>query len=120
MRYRIGQRRYLATFEAHNGNIDETGNPTYDTLADWLESLAGWYCELIATGGSEQIRGRQIAAETTHVIFGDYAAVAAAGITTQHRCTVGGLTRAGIERIYDADGLRTEMVLELKQEHPQP
>lgn len=111
MRNRIGTRNHSATFERHNGESDAAGNPNYADQ-NWSPIRAGWPCEFTATSGSEDTRGRQVTAETTHVIYGEY--FGATDVTPLDRCKVNGET-FGIVDIDDADGLQMEKRAELKR-----
>lgn len=112
-RKRYGMRRYLASFWQHNGSRDPLNQPTYSTATDWEPVISGWPCELIATNGGEVLRGRQVTAETTHVLFGEF--FGAAGVKAQHRCQIDG-TFYNVVAAYDADGTRMEQRIEVKAE----
>lgn len=110
-RQRIGNRRHSALAELHNGNKDEHGIPTYETLTDWDTVISAWPCERITTSGAENIRGRQTDAEATHVFFGEY--FGGRGITPQMRLVVDGNTY-NVVFADDQDGDAREMRVETK------
>ena len=112
LRNRIGMRRYTATFEKHNGNQDSSGNPTYNVSSDWTPTIAGWYVELEGTSGTETRRGGQVAAETTHVIYGEY--YGGVWITPRQRCYVDG-RQFGVVSVLDVDGDHMELRVELQE-----
>lgn len=110
---RVGTWQHIATFQQHNGRKNDHGLPTVDVDSDWRTVLASWPCELMATSGGEQIRGRQVTAVTTHVLFGDY--FAAKNVTPDLRVQVNGLTLQVISA-FDPDGQQFEMRIEAKRE----
>ena len=112
-RRKIGYRRYTATAKQHNGKQDEAGQPTYGTESDWTPIVSGWPVELIGVTGGERIRGRQVAAEATHVIYGEY--YGGQGITPEARCVVDGRT-FNVVNVLDMDGDHRELRVELKAE----
>ena len=112
MRKRIGTRNHSAIFERHNGAVDAAGNPTYHIDTDWTPIQSAWPVEFTATSGSEDARGRQVTAETTHVIYGEY--YGAGDVTPLDRCKINGLA-FGIVSINDPDGLQMEKRAELKR-----
>ena len=112
-RERIGSRRYRATATQHDGTQDAAGNPTYTTAGDWDTVVTAWPCEILTTTGSEMIRGRQVTAGTTHVMFGDYHY--GSTITPDMRVTVGGVVY-DVVAAYDPDGDRRELRVEAKRE----
>ena len=116
-RMRIGARKYQATFSSHNGKQDTAGQYTYGVSDDWVPVVVGWPVEMVATGGGETLRGRQVTAQTTHVLFGE--AFGGEGINAEHRCQieVNGVTQTfGVVSVLDMDGLDMERRVELKQE----
>ena len=113
MRKRHGQRRHKATAWQHDGSQDDAGQPTYSNDTDWSPVVTNWPVELVAVRGGETLRGRQVAAETTHVVFGEY--FGGNGILPEHRCVIDGVT-FGVVSAMDIDGLSTELRVELKRE----
>lgn len=113
-RKRIGSRRYRATIQQHDGTVDTHGNPTYKTDADWDNFVCEWPCELLTVRGGENIRGRQVAEETTHVLFGEY--FGAEGVTAKMRLVIDSV-QYGIVSAFDPEGDRREMRIEAKREH---
>lgn len=116
---RIGNRRHVAKVTRHNGNTDSHGNPTYEISADWTILISAWPCEMLSTGGGEVIRGRQVAAETSHVLFGEYSG----GRKIDPDCRVevfdpaaGKQVVYGVVSSYDVEGDRREMRVELRRE----
>ena len=112
-RKRVGARRWNAQFYRHNGNQDDTGNPTYSVPADWDPISTGWPCEFIATTGGETVRGRQTTAEATYVLFGEF--YGASGILASDRCEING-SRFGIVAVDDSDEMQMEHRIELRRE----
>ena len=110
-----GHMRYAATFERHNGNTNETNNPTYDVEADWKPILEGWYCELIGKGGGENVLGRQTVAETTHILNGNAAAITGKGIQATDRVKVGGMV-GYVTVTVSPKGLQQRIDVEVKLE----
>lgn len=113
-RNRIGKRRYNATFLEFNGKQTETGFPDYTDPTNWVPVVANWPCELIGVGSGETVRGRQVTAETTHVIFGEW--FGGEGVKSGHRCRVDGREMSVAGPPLDMDGMKLEMRIELKQE----
>ncbi len=113
MRKRVGFRRHRATFQSHNGNVDQYGQPTYNTPSDWDTFFADWPCEFISTVGGEILRGRMVTEKSTHACFGNFSAVE--GLNTEMRAVVNG-TNYGITSVSDPEGIRTEMRVELRLE----
>ena len=112
-RQRIGARRHQADAYQHNGNADPHGMPTYTVPEDWDLVIQGWPVELITASGGESVRGRQVDAETTHVVFGEY--YGGRTITPQMQLQIAGQTYA-ITAAYDPDGDNREFRVELKVE----
>lgn len=113
MRKRIGFRRHRATFQAHNGTVDQYGQPTYDTPSDWDTFFPDWPCELVSTVGGEILRGRMVTEKSTHVLFGNFIAVD--GLDVKMRAVILG-KNYGITSVSDPEGIRTEMRVELRLE----
>ena len=103
---------HRATFELHNGNQDEHGNPTYPVDKDWTRTVIGWPCQVLTVAGGEGPRGRQVSASTTHILKGEYHG--ASGVTPEMRCTVGNATFYVVKAI-DREGLARTMEVEVKQ-----
>ena len=106
-------RRHVARFYYHNGNRDEHNNPTLSRESDWIARPVVFYCEMQGAGGGEKVRGRQVTAVTSHVLFGE-----ARGITTVQaadRCVIGD-KRFEVVTKGDPDGLDTEGRIELRRE----
>ena len=112
-RERIGNRQHRATFSQHDGTQGADGNPTFTTSADWDAFVTDWPCEMVAVRGGESLRGRQVAATTTHVLFGEYQG--ANGILPPMRCVINGNTRQVVS-VMDVTGEQREMRIELKKE----
>ena len=112
-RKRIGFRNRYVSFLRHNGNVDASGNPTYSTPDDWYLVARGWPAEVLNTSGGEVIRGRQVTAETTHVLYGEWSYVQE--ISPRDRITFNGVTLE-IVSVTDPEGLRYEMRIEAKRE----
>jgi len=111
-RYRVGKRRDSAVFEKHNGNVDDYGMPTYTIDVDW-DRVVSWPCEFLSAKGGEFLRGRQVSAEASHVLYGDFSAVR--DVTQDMRIKVRGLT-LGIIDVSDLFGDMREMVIDAKRE----
>ena len=112
-RDRIGARRHRATFTQHNGTQDDHGQPTYTTPGDWDTVVQSWPCEVLTVSGGERIRGRQVAGETTHVLFGEY--YGGKDATDNMRVTVDGVTY-DVVTAYDPAGDHREWRVEAKRE----
>lgn len=113
-RQRIGNRRHAARIEKHDGTQEsDHGHPSYTTPGDWDTVVESWPCEVLTTSGGELIRGRQVQAETTHVLFGEY--FGADNVTAEMRAVVGGITYS-IVAAYDPDGDSREMRIEARRE----
>lgn len=110
-RKQIGARNHSADAWQHNGNQDANGLPTYGVDGDWRPVITGWMVQLLAVNGGEQIRGRQVTAETSHVIFGQYSG--GVGILPEHRVTINGTTYNVVSAM-DMDGDQMELRVELK------
>ena len=113
----IGNRRYTADFYSHNGNVDTTGTPTWDVSADWNVPVLTWPCELTTTRGTEDERGKQVTATTTHVLYGEY--FGAKGVAADMKIIIGNdddiITLAMVSAV-DTDGTKREMRIEAKRE----
>lgn len=114
----IGSWRYTADFYKHNGNVDTTGTPTWSVPADWDVPVLTWPCELTTTRGTEDERGKQVTATTTHVLFGEY--FGAKGVTAEMRMIVpidaDDELYMSVVSATDTDGTRREMRIEAKRE----
>lgn len=113
-RKRYGKRRYTATFSQHNGKRDSHGNPTVDIPTDWTPVLAGWPCEKLTTRGGETVRGKQVTAQTTHVLFGEF--FGANGVNAEMRVMIPGEPNMSVVAAYDPEGTQTEIRIEAKVE----
>ena len=109
----VGARQHTAIFTRHNGTVDAAGNPTYSVANDWLPINAGWPCERVAVTGGETLRGRQVTAETTHVLFGWWNSVK--DITAADQVQIAGLTYS-IVSVLDADGDNMTARIQCKRE----
>lgn len=112
-RKRIGFRNHRALIQEHNGNQDDNGQPTYTVEADWLLVEPQWPVEMVAASGGERLRGRQVAASVTHVLFGEY--FGAKEIRPDMRCIIDSSVY-GIVSVLDKDGTSMEMRVEVKRE----
>jgi SPP1 family predicted phage head-tail adaptor len=110
--YSTGKRRDNALIQKHNGNADKYGQPTYKVEADW-ETVIRWPCQFQSTSGGEFLRGRQVTAQSTHVLWGDYAAVR--NVTTDMRVKIRGQV-LGIINVDDLFGDQKEMSIDAKRE----
>ena len=118
-RERIGSRRHRCTFKQHDGTVDTHGNPTYTTTGDWDAVVSSWPCELLTARGMEKIRGREVTAETTHVLFGDFAAAQSVAADMQAvvtNTTTGVTTTYEVVSVLDIEGDGREIRVELKRE----
>lgn len=113
MRKRVGFRRHRATFQVHNGTLDDYGQPTYNNPSDWDVFFADWPCEFVSTVGGEILRGRMVTVKSTHALFGNYIAVE--GLNNEMRAVVAG-RNYGITSVSDPEGIRTEMRVEMRLE----
>ena len=113
MRNRVGHRRHRATFESHNGTVDNYGQPTYDNPTDWDLFMADWPCEKVSTVGGEMLRGRMVTAKSTHALFGNFRALE--GVNVKMRVRING-ELYGITSAGDPSGDRMEMRVELRKE----
>ena len=112
-RGRIGRRRNRATVTQHPGTeVDEHGQPTYTEPGDYDTIVSNWPVEIITTGGSEVLQGRQITAATTHVIFGGFEG--GSSITSDMKITIDG-AEYDVIAAYDPDGDRKEIRVEAKR-----
>ena len=111
-RNRVGYRRHSASFFEHNGTTDDLNQRTYDNDNDWLPVVVNWPVELVGVSGGEVLRGRQVSAESTHVLFGE--AFGGAGIEPTNRCVIAGTTY-GITSVIEPDGDNMELRVELKR-----
>lgn len=107
-----GSRQWRATFKQHDGTDDSHGERTYGTDADWDVVVDGYPCKFETVRGSENFRGLQLQAETTHLITGDFFGVE--NITTEMRCEIEGIVY-GITAVYDPTNMRREMMIEMKR-----
>ena len=112
-RHRYGFRNYVASFQQHNGNVDDHGTPTYSIDLDWVTVVPEWPVEKVAASGGEILRGRQIAASTTHVLYGEY--FSSDGITPEQRCVIDGEIYQ-IVSVMDLEGRNRERRVELRRE----
>ena len=112
-RERIGSRQHRATVSQHDGTQDSHGTPTYETSGDWDAVVTDWPCEVVAVRGGETLRGRQVAAETTHVLFGEYHG--GSSITPEMRAVISGTTYHVVSAL-DMDGDSRELRVEVRRE----
>ena len=70
-------------------------------------------CEMIAASGGEVVRGRQVTATTTHVLFGEY--FGGEGVNPEMRALIEGKWY-NVTSVLDKDGLSEEQRIELKVE----
>jgi SPP1 family predicted phage head-tail adaptor len=110
--YNTGKRRDNAQIQKHNGKVDDYGQPTYKVEADW-ETVVRWPCQFMSTSGGEFLRGRQVTAQSTHVLYGDYAAVR--DVTPDMRVKIRGQV-LGILDVSDLFGDQREMSIDAKRE----
>ena len=113
MRNTVGARQWNATISRHNGTLDGNGNPTYQTDADWVAVNLAWPCEKITVQGSEVLRGRQVSAVTTHVLFGWYSSVSE--VLPSDRVTINAETFS-VVAVLDVDGDNMTARMEVKRE----
>ena len=109
-----GRRTHFAQFQKHNGTVDALGTPTYDEPADWDVVVPQWTAEHLQTRGGEVLRGRQVAAVTTDVLYGEY--YGAQGVLPEMRCVIDGVTYEVVAAL-DMDGRHREMRVELRREY---
>ena len=107
--------RYVATFSRHNGNVDNTGNPTYSIPADWDVVADDIPVSLMGAGGGEAAYDRQQTERSTHNLYCDYWDGVSAGIDVTMRVQVNGETFS-IVHIGNPDGIQREMEIEVKRE----
>lgn len=112
-RFRAGYRNHIARFDEYAGDADIHGQPQYTDSTQWDTVLRQWPAELIPTTGGETIRGRQVTAQTTHVLFGSYHG--AEMLTAEMRCVLEGKTY-GVVRVSNEEGRQQEIRVELKWE----
>lgn len=114
-RGKIGNRRHRADIKQHNGKKDDHGHgaPSYTTPGDWDTVHAAWPCEILTTSGGESLRGKQVAAQTTHVFFGEYHG--ASSTTADMELEVDGV-RYAVVWAGDWEGDRREMRVETRRE----
>ena len=110
--YNTGKRRDTALIQKHNGNKDTYGQPSLTVEADW-ETVVRWPCQFQSTSGGEILRGRQVTAQSTHVLWGDYMAVR--NVETTYRIKIRNLT-LGIVDVSDLFGDQKEMSIDCKVE----
>lgn len=113
MTYR--DRRYVASFYVHNGNRNQTGNPTYDDLEDWYQVAYDYYCEKINSSGGETVRGRQVTDQTSFVLVGDYWGARAIGVSAPMQVEIEGI-RGNVISAEDIDGQQLEMMIQVEIE----
>lgn len=114
-----GSRRHRATAKQHNGTVDAHGVPTYTTSNDWTEVVTQWPVEVRSVAGGEVLRGRQVSAETTHVMFGEFHG--GKSITPDMKVEVydpatSSTITYGVIAAYDMDGDSRELRVELMRE----
>ena len=113
-RKRIGMRSHYAKFKRHIGTLDDYGNPTYQKAEDWTDTGPGsWPCELLGTAGGETLRGRQVTAEATHVMYGWK--IPAGSVRPTDRVVVGQQTFE-VVAVMDPDGRGFETRIDAKEE----
>ena len=112
-RERTGSRRYRADVQQHDATVDGHGSPTFTTAGDWDTVVTGWPCEILTTTGGETIRGRQVSATTTHVLYGQFAG--GSSITPEMRLVVNGVNYSVVSA-YDPDGMRRKIRVEAKRQ----
>jgi len=102
---RVGNLRHRITIEENTPTEDAAGQP----IESWstLDGFSNVPAEVMETGGSETLRGKQVSATATHVVRLRYAP----GVTTEHRITWEGRT-LNIEQARNPDGRRIELWLE--------
>jgi hypothetical protein len=105
------RRIHTAQLQRHNGTQDTLGQPTYETDSDWV-TFSEWPCEIVTASGGERIRGRQVSANTSHVLIGD--PYAAKGVDPNCRAIIDGRTY-NIAAVVDPDGLNHELRIEARQ-----
>ena len=106
-------RRFVARFYYHNGNRDAHNNPTLSVDADWIKRPVVFFCEMQETAGGEKVRGRQVTASTTHVLFGERRGLLS--VKPTDRCVVGGQNYE-VVATHDPDGKGIEGRIEIKAE----
>ena len=111
-RRRVGTRTHVAEVRRHNGNRDDYGQPTYSVPSDYSVLISDWPCEFMSTVGGEIVRGMMMTEKSTHVLFGNFAAVE--DVNEKDLIVVNG-DRYGINSIFDPDGLRMEMRVEVRK-----
>ena len=116
-RERIGNRRHRATFKSHNGTEDAAGHPTFSIEGDWVAVIEDWPCEMLSTSGEEELRGRQVNAHATHVLYGDFQS--AIGVLPEMKClvtvtTTGEVVTKNVIVAMDRDNDGREMLVELR------
>lgn len=113
-RGKIGNRRYRADIEQHDGTeTDDHGNPTYTTNGDWDTLVEGWPCEILTVSGDESTSGGQATASTTHVLYGSFSG--GSQIEPDMRLNVDGVFY-NVIAAYDPDGDRREIKVEAKRD----
>ena len=75
--------------------------------------VPSWYCEFREVKGGESFRGRQVTADATYSMFGNFDEVSK--VVPSDRINVDGLT-LGILDVSDHTGRRMEMVIDAKRE----
>lgn len=112
-RRRTGARTKVAAFQQHSGTVDDYGTPTYTNDDDWSTVVAAWPAEQVGVRGGEVIRGRQVAAVTTDVLFGEY--YGGSLIASDMRCVLNGVIYQVVSAV-DTEGMNRELRVELKRE----
>ena len=110
-RLKIGDRNHVATIQRHNGTKDDHGQPTYTTDEDWDTVVSAWFCELLGVKGGEMLRGRQVNAFASYVLYGNWNEVAE--VLQSDRILINGQT-LGILDVTDVTGRQMEMVIDAK------
>ncbi len=106
------KRQHRVRFERHNGNVDAMGNPTYSVADDWNLLPQIWPCELLTASAGEVLRGRQVTAETSNVLIGEF--FGAQGIEATDRVILSDGQRMAINGIMDQDGKQNEARIEAR------
>tara|TARA_R110000824_G_scaffold53003_3_gene147016 strand:+ start:4970 stop:5314 length:345 start_codon:yes stop_codon:yes gene_type:complete len=110
---RAGAERHRAKFTQHDGTQDSHGTPTYRVPGDWDTVVAAWPCELLTSTGTETLRGKQVQATTTHVLFGEYHG--AKLVEPDMRAVIDNVTY-GVVAAFDPMGNSREIRIELKRD----
>ena len=107
-----GRRNHHVRFKKHVGTVDELGQPTLPNEYDWQIVIPSWFASLRSASGGEPIRGRQVTAQTTHVLIGEY--YGAKDATADMLALVDGIEYE-VLAVYDPDGLNQEIRVELRR-----